>query len=227
MRPENVMKSLATTFLIFVTCIVVAGTNALIDRAQVTLAASPGGNMQVGANVTDAGNAITLAKFARTAQEKFRLVQPTYPIAFDDLRPNDPDYAAAQAVYPFLHRQLLCPECALDSRFSPQTALTRAQAAVVLVSVLTARERISLLSPEQTADALADVPDAESVSAFARPYIATAVAAGILTLDTSNMIRPAQPYSRTEMNTAFETIQRRFPPSTATAALHLAGEAGR
>jgi hypothetical protein len=105
--------------------------------------------------------------------------------------------------------------------------LTRAQAAVVLVSVLTARERISLLSPEQTADALADVPDVESVSAFARPYIATAVAAGILTLDTSNMIRPAQPYSRTEMNAAFDTIQRRFPPSTATAALHLEGEAGR
>ena len=116
------MKSLATTFLIFVTCIVVAGTNALIDRAQVTLAASSAGSIPVGAEVSGIRDATTLAEFAKTAQEKFRLAQPSYPIAFDDLRPNDPNYAAAQAVYPFLHRQLLCPECALDSRFSPRNA---------------------------------------------------------------------------------------------------------
>jgi hypothetical protein len=226
------MKSLATTFLIFVTCIVVAGTNALIDRAEVTLAASSEGPIQVGANVSDvrdssAGNATTLGEFAKTAQEKLQLAQPSDPIAFDDLRPNDPNYAAAQAVYPFLHRQLLCPECALDSRFSPRNALTRAEAAVVLVSILTEQERTSLLTPEQAADALAEVPDAESVSVFARPYIATAVADGILVLDTGNMARPAQPYSRTEMNAAFETIQRRYPPSAATASLHFAKEAAR
>jgi hypothetical protein len=226
------MKSLATTFLIFVTCIVVAGTNALIDRAQVTLAASSGGIIPIGANVSDVRDsgvrgATTLAEFAGTAQEKFRLAQPSYPIAFDDLRANDPHYAAAQAVYPFLHRQLLCPECALDSRFSPKSALTRAQAAVVLVSILTTQERTGLLTPEQTADALTDVPDADAVSVFARPYIATALADGILVLDAGNMIRPAQPYSRTEMNAAFDTIQRRFPPSTATACLHFAKEAGR
>ena len=221
------MKSLATTFLIFVTCLVVAGTNALIDRAQVTLAASSENPIDVGANVSGVLDAATLPEFAKAAQEKFRLAQPSYPIAFDDLRPNDPNYAAAQAVYPFLHRQLLCPECALDSRFSPRNALTRAQAAVVLVSILTEQERTSLLTTEQTTDALANVSDAESVSVFARPYIATAVADGILALDTGNMVRPAQPYSRIEMNAAFETIQRRFPPSTATACLHLAREAAR
>ena len=221
------MKSLATTFLIFVTCIVVAGTNALIDRAQVTLAASSEGSMQVGANVSGAGNATTLVEFAKAAQEKLRLAQPNYPIAFDDLRPNDPNYEAAQALYPFLHRQLLCPECALDSRFSPKNALTRAQAAVVLVSILTEQERTRLLTPEQAADALANVPDVESVSVFARPYVATAVADGILTLENSDMVRPAQPYSRTEMNAAFDTIQLRFPPSTVTAALHRAGGAAR
>jgi hypothetical protein len=221
------MKSLATTFLIFVTCIVVAGTNALIDRAQVTLAASTGGSMQVETNVAGVHNAPTLAEFAKTAQETFRLAQPTYPIAFDDLRANDANYAAAQAVYPFLHRQLLCPECAPDSRFSPQNALTRAQAAVVLVSILTEQERASLLTPEQTADALANVPDADAVSEFARPYIATAIADGVLALDAGNMVRPAQSYSRTEMNMAFDTIQRRFPPCAATARLHFAKEAAR
>jgi hypothetical protein len=226
MQSERVMKSLATTFLIFVTCIAVAGTNALIDRAQMTLSASSGGNIATEA-ISGARDATTLAEFASVTQEKLRLVQPSYPIAFDDLRPSDPNYAAAQAVYPFLHRQLLCPECALDSRFSPKNALTRAQAAVVLVSILTEQERTSLLTPEQTADTLANVPDADAVSDFARPYIATAVADGILTLDIGNMVHPGEPYSHSEMAAAFDTIQRRFSPSAATASLHLASEDGR
>jgi hypothetical protein len=220
------MKSLATTFLIFLTCIVVAGTISLIDRAQVTLSASSG-TLSASANGADARNVATLAEFARTAQEKFRLAQPSYPVAFDDLRPNDPDYAVAQAVYPFLHRQLLCPECALDARFFPKDALTRAQAAVVLVSILTAQERINLLTPEQSSGVLENVPDADAVSAFAQPYIATALTDGILALDGENMVRPTQPYLRIEMTAAFDTIQRRFPPSAATASLHFASESGR
>lgn len=34
---QSAMKSLATVLLIFVTCLAVAGTMALIDRAQATL----------------------------------------------------------------------------------------------------------------------------------------------------------------------------------------------
>ena len=97
----------------------------------------------------------------------------------------------------------------------------------MLVSILTDQERTSLLTPEQTADTLANLPDADAVSVFARPYIATALADGILLLDGGNMVRPAQPYSRTEMAAAFDTIQRRFPPSAATACLHFAKEAAR
>ena len=220
------MKSLATTFLIFVTCIVVAGTNALIDQAQMTLSASSA-ETQVDAPATDVRNAATLAEFASVTREKLKLAQPSDPVTFDDLRPNDSNYAAAQAVYPFLHRQLLCPECPLTSSFSPKNSLTRAQAAVVLVSILTSQERVSLLTPEQTADTLANVPDAEAVSVFAQPYIATALAHGILVLETGNMVRPAQPYSRTEMAAAFNTIQRRFPPSAATACLRIPYEARR
>ena len=36
-RPENVMKSLATVFLLFLTCLAVAGTIALIDRTTTSL----------------------------------------------------------------------------------------------------------------------------------------------------------------------------------------------
>jgi hypothetical protein len=97
------MKSLATTFLIFVTCIVVAGTIALIDQAEVTIAASSAGGIPVGANVSGVRDAATLAEFAKAVQEKFRLAQPSDPIAFDDLRPNDHGMCAG--------RSLLSAEC--------------------------------------------------------------------------------------------------------------------
>ena len=220
------MKSLATTFLIFATCIVVAGTISLIDRAQGMLSASAG-TVPASTKAADARKEVTLAEFASSACQSLRLAPPSYPVIFDDLRPNDPEYAVAEEIYPFLHRQILCPECAPDSRFLPKQALTRAQAAVALVSILTAQERIDLLTPEQSAGVLENLPDADAVSALAQPYIATALADGILEVDAGNMVRPTQPYSHIEMAAAFDTIQRRFPPSATTASLRVATEAGR
>lgn len=222
------MKSLATTFLIFATCIVVAGTIALIDQAQATLDLSSGYTTQGGAGqAAAAGKVVTLGEFAKSVEQNFRLPQPDAPVTFDDVRPSDPDYAAAQTVYPFLHRQLICPECALTSNFYPKKPLTRAQAAVVLVSILVMEEKITLLTPDETSDVLANVPDADSVSVFARPYIATALAYGILPLQPEDMVRPAQSYSRAEMTALLDTVQRRFPSSAATASLHLSNEVPR
>jgi hypothetical protein len=222
------MKSLVTTFLLFATCIVVAGTVALIDQAQATLSSSSADTMEVArAERAAARNATTLSEFANYAQEKFGLSQPERPVAFDDVQPSDSGYTAAQAVYPFLHTQLLCPGCALTSNFYGKHPLTRAQAAVALVSILVAERRITLITPEETSDVLANVPDADSMSVFARPYIATAIADGLLLLEPGNLIRPAQPYTHTEMALLFDTVQRRFPPSPATACLHLPKEAAR
>jgi hypothetical protein len=225
--PENHMKSLATTFLIFLTCLAVAGTIALVDRAQAVLySASDRSTQAATGDADEATDAVTLAEFATDLQEKLALPQPADLVVFDDVHPGDANYAAAQSIYPFLHRQLLCPECALGSSFSPKESVTRAQVAVALVSILNEQHRISLLSPEETEDVLADVPDADAVSSFARPYIATALAEGLLAQQPGNMFRPAQPYLRTDM-AALDTVQRRFPALTATASLHVAGRNAR
>lgn len=222
------MKSLATTFLIFATCLVVAGTIALIDQAEATLSLSSGGASQLAtAETVRVSDPTTLGEFANSVEEKFALPQPDAPVGFDDVQPGDPNYIAAQAVYPFLHRQLLCPECALTSNFHEKNPLTRAQAAVALVSILVTQGRFTLATPEETSDVLANVSDADSVSVFARPYIATALADGILVLEPGNLIRPAEPYSHREMTAAFDSVQRRFPPTAATACLHVASEVAR
>jgi S-layer homology domain len=221
------MRSLATTFLLFLTCIAVAGTIALVDRAQSVLYPASDGNVQASTgHLNEATDAVTLAEFATDLRDKLALPQPADVVVFDDLHPSDANYAAAQAIYPFLHRQLLCPECALSSSFLPQESVTRAQAAVALVSILIAQDRISLLSPEETADVLAEIPDADAVSSFARPYIATALAEGLLAQQPGNTFRPTQPFLRTDM-AALDMIRRRFPAATATASLHVAGRNAR
>lgn len=222
------MQSLASIFLIFLTCVAVSGTVALVDRAQAVLHSASDGNVQaVTTNANEAADAITLAEFAADVRDKFALPLPAELVVFDDMHPGDANYAAAQAIYPFLHRQLLCPECALSASFFPNNSVTRAQAAVVLVSILSAQDRISLLSPEQAADVLGGFPDADRVSSFARPYIATALAEGILLPEPGNMLRPTQPYLRIDIVSLFSTIQRRFPPLAATASLHLASGSAR
>lgn len=222
------MKSLVTTFLIFATCLVIAGTIALIDRAQATFALTSSEATQfTPVKTTQIADATTLSEFANYAQEKFALPQPEAPVAFDDVRPSDPSYAAAEAVYPHLHRQLLCPGCAPASRFYGTHPLTRAQAAVALVSILIRERKITLATPDEAADVLANVSDADTLSVFARPYIATALAEGILPLEPGNLVRPSEPYTHTEIAAIFNTVQRRFPPSAATACLRLGHEEGR
>src|SRR5438270_178876 len=100
--PGNCMKSLATTFLVFLTCLAVAGTIALVDRAQTVLYPASDGATQVStSHVNDAAGAVTLAEFAADLREKFALPQPADLVVFDDVRAGDTNYASAQAIYPF------------------------------------------------------------------------------------------------------------------------------
>lgn len=153
---------------------------------------------------------VAQADFATSVQQRFSLAQPAQPVPFADLHPDDPNYAAAEAIYPYLHRQLLCPGCLLTSNFSANVALTRAQASIALVSILIAEQKIQLLGTADTNRVLANVPDANSVPIPARPYIATAIANRILTMQAGSSIEAMQPYSRTDMNAAFNVIQQQF-----------------
>jgi hypothetical protein len=78
------MKSLATTLLIFLTCLAVSGTIALVDRAQAVLYLASDGNTP--ADMKNVTGAVTFAEFATNVQEKFALPQPADLVVFDDLR---------------------------------------------------------------------------------------------------------------------------------------------
>lgn len=227
------MKSLATALLIFAICVGVAETVALIDRADATIVATDLTRREGAARVVtspevpaaSSPETLRLAEFAKSVQEKFSLAPPSDPVVFADVHPGDGSYIYAQAIYPFLHRRLLCPECSPTLNFSPESPVTRAQSAMVLVSILVARGKLSVLTPAETSEMLACVPDADSLPDIAQPYIATAIKSGILNLEPGDLIQPLQPLRRADVTAALDAVQGRLiarPAETMRASLHAA-----
>src|SRR4029077_19440312 len=135
---------------------------------------------------------------------------PKRLLPFADLHSGDLIFPAAQALAPFLNRPALCPGCQLSANFLPGRPTTRAEAAVVLVSVLVAADKLKLLDAASSNGVLANVSDAGGVPLAARPFLATALQAGNLTLDAGNTLKPNQPYTHAELTGALNTIQTHF-----------------
>jgi hypothetical protein len=93
---------------------------------------------------------LTRADFADSIQKHFSLPQPSHPIVFADVHPNDVIYSAAEAIWPFLQRQILCPGCMLSANFGSNNQITRAEAAIVLVNILIANHRIQISTDSDT-----------------------------------------------------------------------------
>jgi len=152
--------------------------------------------------------------FAAQAQKRFNMPQPKTPVRFADLAPSDSNYSAAQALAPFLNRQVLCPTCMLSANFGPNQPVSRAAAAVFFVTYLMAQDKVQLLSDKEADRALANVADADSLHDLKRRYVATAVQNGILPLQEGNTVHESMPLSPAEMSAALQAIQNKFnvPP---------------
>jgi Chitobiase/beta-hexosaminidase C-terminal domain/S-layer homology domain len=161
--------------------------------------------------------AVNRADIALLLQQAFNLPQPKRTVAYADLRSTDPVYPAAQALAPFLNRQVLCPNCLLSANFSPQRPTSRAEAAVALVSVLIAGKKLQLLSASSANSVLTGVPDAGSLPPFARRYVATAIQSGVLTLQSGNTLQPGQTFTHAELAASLNTIRTNFGPVVITA----------
>jgi hypothetical protein len=153
---------------------------------------------------------VNRADFALLLQKHFSLPQPKHPVSFSDVRPPDLIYPAVQALAPVMHREALCPGCQLSANFSANKPTSRAESAIILVSILVAGNKLHLLSPASANAVLAGAPDVGGLPLAARPYIATAIQNGILTLLPGNTIQPAAPYTHPGLMAALETINTTF-----------------
>jgi hypothetical protein len=132
---------------------------------------------------------LALGDFAGSVQKVFSLGPPQTPRVFVDLSSNDPLYAVAQALGPYLNRQVLCPGCQLVNSFGGDEPISRGHAAVLLVSILLAQGKVALDTTAQTDAALANVGDAATLSPVTRQFLATALDQGVLTL-IGNQLAP-------------------------------------
>ncbi|MGA3370442.1 MAG: chitobiase/beta-hexosaminidase C-terminal domain-containing protein [Terracidiphilus sp.] len=154
--------------------------------------------------------AVNQVDLAVLLQLSFNLPPPLHAVTYTDIHPNDLVYPAAQALAPFTNRQVLCPNCLLSANFSPQRPASRAEAAVILVSILMAGQKVQLLSAASSDTVLSSVPDAVGLHAFERRYIATAIQNGVLALQAGNTVQAAQPLTHADLTAALSAIQNNF-----------------
>jgi 2',3'-cyclic-nucleotide 2'-phosphodiesterase/3'-nucleotidase/5'-nucleotidase len=133
---------------------------------------------------------ITRADFAAAAQKLFSLPPPANPVWFADVSPTASNYAAIEAVGPYVMqaRGMLCPTCLLSSSFGPDNPLPRVQAIALLTQILVSTGREQLATPADSDTALRDVPDGRTLPPTARRLVATALASGVATLQSNQTL---------------------------------------
>jgi len=134
---------------------------------------------------------VTRAQFAVLMQRVFQLPSPAQAAAFSDVKADDWEYGAVQAVAQYMPG-------VTDSQFAPDQPFSRANVAAVLVKILSAQGRLALLDAAAANTVLANVPDAGSIAPELRLYVATAIQNKVLLgmpdgrFDPTGMVTRAQ-----------------------------------
>ena len=117
---------------------------------------------------------------------------------------------AVRGIAPYLNRQILCPGCALGSNFIPDDTPSRAEMAVLLVSVLVSQRRIQLVGAVERDQILSAVTGTGDLSPLARTYVATALKHKLLSLGPSREAALDEPVRRGELAVQLFNLQQRF-----------------
>ncbi len=147
--------------------------------------------------------------FAIALQRLFNLRQPGNPV-FSDVHPTDALYTAVEAVAPYMDKQVPRPGCDIGTNFSPEKPVSRGQSAVTLVRILVAQNKLQLVSDAQSDKIFFSVPDGADLPKRTRPYIATAIQAGILNCCAGNTIQTTQLVTRADTAETLNNTQPRF-----------------
>lgn len=158
----------------------------------------------------DPAAAINRRDFAVALERLFSLSAPEKAIKFSDVRQGDAGYAAIEAVAQYMDKQVPCPNCDIGTKFSPDAHVSRAQSAITLVRILVAQHKLQLVNESESDKILSSVPDVQELPKRTRPYIATAIQAGILECCAGNTIEATQLLSRGDAAETLDKVQRRF-----------------
>jgi Chitobiase/beta-hexosaminidase C-terminal domain len=184
------------------------------DKVQ-AIAIAPGAKASSVATVSYTCT-FTRADFAQMVQQRFSLPAPQHALVFPDVHPNDPNYAAVQAVALYMNPQVLCPGCVLNRNFFPDQPITRAVSTIALVRIMAATGKLQLLSEAESDRVLSSSRDGKQLPRLARPYFATAIVSGVISVLPGNKVAPSTANTRDEMTAVLDHLQTQFNRTNVT-----------
>jgi hypothetical protein len=100
--------------------------------------------------------------------------------------------------------------CALTSNFSPNAAISREEASIILVRIMGARNQVHPLTSQELSSFLRSTPDAKNWKPTAAPYFALAIKSGVMPLRGDNTFQPALKLTRADTAVLLDNINRQF-----------------
>ena len=155
----------------------------------------------------DPAGQVTRAQFAALMQRMFQLPAPARPIAFTDVPQSYWGYAAVEATSPYFDYYQL-PEGGYA--FHPAEAFDRQDVATVIVRLLVRSGKLQLLSAADAQGVLAKLTDTSSIAPALRPYVATAIQAGILSGFPDGSFQPQGLLTRAQVAVVLQRLENSF-----------------
>jgi S-layer homology domain len=153
---------------------------------------------------------VTRGEFATMMQSLYKLGKPSGTVSFSDIKSTDPLFSAIQAMAPFMNRQVMCVGCALTTNFSPNAAISREEASIILVRIMGARNQLQPLTSQELSSFLQNTRDAKNWKPAAAPYFALAIKSGVMPLLGDNTFQPALKLTRADTAVLLDNINRQF-----------------
>ncbi len=160
-----------------------------------------------GPDTFDPGGEITRAQFALLMQRTFTPPAPSQPIAFADVPQSSVAYAAVEALAPYMDYYQVPGG---GYAFHPTQYVDRLDAATVMVKMLAATGKLSVLSPDAAQAVLAHVTDASSIAPALQIYAATALKAGLIAGYSDGSFRPQVILVRAQVAVLIWRLQNLF-----------------
>lgn len=120
---------------------------------------------------------VTRAEFARDLAKTFVFPRSNLAISFDDVDQNDPSLSAYVAAQPYM-AEFTDAQGTLS--FNGAEFVSRKEAALAMASIIVGADKAALLEDNQVEAILARFPDRIAIEPYLQPYVATALADGLL-----------------------------------------------
>lgn len=152
-------------------------------------------------------DSVSRAQFAALMQRVFKLSAPAKPVAFSDVPLSFWGYAAVEAASPYFGYFRVADG---GYAFHPNASFDRLDVATVIVRLLTASGKLTVLGTSDAQAVLGKVTDGSSIAPSLRPYVATAIKAGIMSGFPDGGFHPQGLLNRAQVAVLLLRLEKRF-----------------